>query len=63
VTVAAIVLAVAASAVAAAVVWSWLVEQSAVRHPPNPRYCREPRCLRVAGHPGAHVDDAGRHWP
>jgi len=45
------------------VLWSYIADASERRHPANPRYCREPRCLRLNGHAGAHVDDAGRSWP
>lgn len=44
------------------VIYAYIADASARRHPPNPRYCHEPRCIRLAGHAGTHIDDVGRTW-
>ena len=61
-TPAAYLLAAFACMAGAAVVWAYIVDASTRRHPRNPRYCHTSRCIRLAGHAGTHVDDAGRSW-
>lgn len=56
------VLLVLAAVLGGLVVWSYVREASAHWNPPNPRYCHERRCIRLAQHPGSHVDDSGRTW-
>lgn len=61
-TVAGLILAGIAAILGCLVAYSYVADASARRNPPNPRYCHEPRCLRLSGHIGHHVDDAGRSW-
>jgi hypothetical protein len=44
----------------AAVAWAYVADMATRRR--NPRYCHTGRCVRLAHHVGAHVDDAGRSW-
>ena len=60
--VAAVVLTVVAAGIGGLIAWQVFLEASERRHPRNPRYCGEPRCIRQAHQVGAHVDDAGRSW-